>query len=355
MRRRVRRPIGASLQRYYNNHMINNNQCRSVSVIGAGAWGTTIADLLAKKGLDILLWCFEEQTVQDINSSKENKKFLPGIKLHKNITATADLEESFNNSKVIISVIPCQHIRSTLKSKRIDVSKDTVILSATKGIEKETLKRPSEIIGEILKIDNVAALSGPNLSKEIAKGLPAASVVACPDNSIAKELQEVLNTEYFRIYTSDDVIGVELGGALKNVIAIAAGICDGLALGSNAKSALIVRGLAEIKRLGIAAGAKQGTFSGLSGIGDLITTCQSSLSRNHSVGELLTKGKSLSAIQNNMAAIPEGVDTSISALKLAEKLGVEMPITREVYKVLFEGKKPAESIPSLMGRSLKSE
>ncbi len=335
--------------------MINNNQCRSVSVIGAGAWGTTIADLLAKKGLDILLWCFEEQTVQDINSSKENKKFLPGIKLHKNITATADLEESFNNSKVIISVIPCQHIRSTLKSKRIDVSKDTVILSATKGIEKETLKRPSEIIGEILKIDNVAALSGPNLSKEIAKGLPAASVVACNDQSVAKELQSVLSTDNFRIYTSDDVIGVELGGALKNVIAIAAGICDGLALGSNAKSALIVRGLAEIKRLGIAAGAKQGTFSGLSGIGDLITTCQSSLSRNHSVGEQLAKGKTLAEIQKSMNAIPEGIDTSVSALKLAEKLKVEMPITREVYKVLLEGKKPAESIPSLMGRSLKSE
>ncbi|MFA5098111.1 MAG: NAD(P)H-dependent glycerol-3-phosphate dehydrogenase [Candidatus Margulisiibacteriota bacterium] len=335
--------------------MINNNQCRSVSIIGAGAWGTTLADLLAKKGLDILLWCFEEQTVQDINSSKENKKFLPGIKLHKNITATADLEESFNNSKVIISVIPCQHIRNTYQDKGLVVSKDVMILSATKGIEKDTLKRPSEIIKELLKAENVAALSGPNLSKEIAQGLPAASVIASSDDNTAKILQEILNTEKFRIYTSDDVIGVELGGALKNVIAIAAGICDGLALGSNAKSALIVRGLAEIKRLGIAAGAKQGTFSGLSGIGDLITTCQSSLSRNHSVGEQLAKGKTLVEIQKSMNAIPEGVDTSVSALKLAERLEVEIPITREVYKVLLEGKKPAESIPSLMGRSLKSE
>lgn len=326
-----------------------------VSVIGAGAWGTTLADLLAKKGLDVFLWCFEEETVKDINASRENKKFLPGIKLHSNITATANLEESFNNSKVIISVIPCQHIRSTLKGKILKVSKDTIILSATKGIEKETLKRPSEIIKELLKTDNVAALSGPNLSKEIAKGLPAASVVACSDTNIAKKLQEILNTENFRIYTSDDVIGVELGGALKNIIAIAAGICDGLGLGSNAKSALIVRGMAEIKRLGLAAGAKSETFSGLSGIGDLITTCQSSLSRNHSVGEQLAKGKTLAEIQKSMNAIPEGVDTSVSALKLAEKLKVEMPITREVYKVLFENRKPAESIPCLMGRSLKSE
>ena len=228
-------------------------------------------------------------------------------------------------------------------------------MSATKGIEKETLKRPSEIIREMLKLENVAALSGPNLSKEIAKGLPAASVVACPDNNTTKELQKILNSESFRVYTSDDVIGVELGGALKNIIAIAAGICDCLGLGSNAKSALIVRGMAEIKRLGIAAGAKAETFSGLSGIGDLITTCQSSLSRNHSVGEQLAKGKSLAEIQKSMNAIPEGVDTSVSALKLAERFNIEMPITREVYKVLFEGKKPADTIPCLMGRSLKSE
>ncbi|MEK7376751.1 MAG: NAD(P)H-dependent glycerol-3-phosphate dehydrogenase, partial [Candidatus Margulisiibacteriota bacterium] len=256
---------------------------------------------------------------------------------------------------VIISVIPCQHIRSTLKDKGLSIPKETMILSATKGIEKETLKRPSEILQELLKTDNIAVLSGPNLSKEIAKGLPAASVVACGGLDIAKKLQEILNTENFRIYTSDDVIGVELGGALKNVIAIAAGICDGLGLGSNAKSALIVRGMAEIKRLGIAEGAKSETFSGLSGIGDLITTCQSSLSRNHFVGEQLAKGKIMAEIQKSMSWVPEGVDTSVSALKLAEKLNVEMPITREVYKVLFEGKKTAETIRRLMGRSLKSE
>jgi glycerol-3-phosphate dehydrogenase (NAD(P)+) len=207
----------------------------------------------------------------------------------------------------------------------------------------------------LLKIENVAALSGPNLSKEIAKGLPAASVIACPDMNIAKKLQEILNTENFRIYTSDDVIGVELGGALKNIIAIAAGISDGLGLGSNAKSALIVRGMAEIKRLGIAAGAKADTFSGLSGIGDLITTCQSSLSRNHFVGEQLAKGKTLDEIQKSMDAIPEGVDTSVSALKLAERLKVELPITSEVYAVLFKGKSPKESMLSLMNRRLKSE
>ncbi len=334
--------------------MINNNQCRSVSVIGAGAWGTTIADLLAKKGYEVLLWCFEEDTAREIETAKENSKFLPGIKLHNNIKTAVGLKECFA-SKIIISVVPCQHISTTYRDKGLSVPKDTLILSATKGIEKTTLKRPSEILSEVLGTGPVAVLSGPNLSKEIAKGLPAASVIACSSQSAAEKLQSILNTEKFRIYTSDDVIGVELGGALKNVIAIAAGICDGLELGSNAKSALIVRGLAEIKRLGIAAGAKPGTFSGLSGIGDLITTCQSSLSRNHSVGEQLAKGKTLVEIQKSMDAIPEGVDTSVSALKLAEKLKVELPITKEVHKVLFEGKKPAESISSLMGRSLKSE
>ena len=326
-----------------------------ISVIGAGAWGTTIAGLLAKKGPEVLLWCYEEETAKEINTLKENRKFLPGIKLHNNITASVDLKGCFKSSKVIVSVVPCQHIRNTYKDKGLVVSEDTVMLSATKGIEKDTLKRPSEIIGEVLKVDRIAVLSGPNLSKEIALGLPAASVIASSDNNTAKKLQEILNTENFRIYTSDDVAGIEFGGALKNVIAIAAGICDGLGLGSNAKSALIVRGMAEIKRLGLACGAKAETFSGLSGIGDLITTCQSSLSRNHFVGEQLASGRSLEEIENRMSAIPEGVDTSVSALRLSEKLGIEMPITKEVYKVLFEGKKPAESIPCLMGRSLKSE
>ncbi len=326
-----------------------------VSVVGAGAWGTTIADLMAKKGYEVKLWCMEEDVAHDINNINENRKYLNGTKLCKSLKAYKSLNDSVSNTSLIIFVIPSQFLRKTISDAALTIDKNVLILSATKGIEKGTLKRPSEIITEELKTDHIAVLSGPNLSKEIAKRLPAASVVACKDHKRAEMIQQMLNTEYFRIYTSEDVIGVELGGALKNVIAIAAGACDGLHLGDNAKSALLVRGIAEIARLGKASGAKSETFYGLSGIGDLITTCSSELSRNHFVGKELALGKKLPEIIKNMNSIAEGIETSISAKELAAKLNVDMPITTEVYRVLFEGKNPKEAILSLMTRSLKKE
>lgn len=326
------------------------------AVIGAGAWGTTLADLLAKNGFEVKLWALEKSTVEDINNCRENKSFLPGIKLSGNITASYDIEGVLPATLVIIA-IPTKFLRSALDfSKGYRISgKDLMVLSAVKGIEKGTLLRPSQMIEEALGIKNAAVISGPNLSREIASGLPAASVIACRDKKIASRLQKSLSSNTFRTYTSQDVTGVELGGALKNVIAIAAGICDGLKLGSNAKAALMVRGMAEIMRMGMAAGAKKETFFGLSGIGDLMTTCSSDLSRNHFVGIKIAQANDIKEILSSMNSVPEGVDTVISVLEMSRKLKIDMPITREVHSVLFEGKSPAEAISCLMSRQLKTE
>jgi len=329
----------------------------NIAVIGAGAWGTTIANLLAGKGRSVKIWAFEKETVENINRDKENKVFLPGIKLSGNIFASDDLDEIVPSSGHIICAIPTKFLRNVLKliSEYRDLPNKASILSAVKGIEKGTLLRPSQIIEKELGTKDVAVLSGPNLSKEIASGLPAASVIACGNKKTASAFQELLSSEVFRVYTGEDVVGVELGGALKNVIAIAAGICDGLGLGNNAKSALIVRGLAEMARLGTACGAKKETFAGLSGIGDLMTTCQSSLSRNHFVGEQIAKGRRLDDILSSMSGVAEGVETVISAIDLARQHKVELPIAIEVKNVLFEGKEPKQAIISLMTRPLKRE
>ncbi|MFA5104109.1 MAG: NAD(P)H-dependent glycerol-3-phosphate dehydrogenase [Candidatus Margulisiibacteriota bacterium] len=326
-----------------------------ISVIGAGAWGTTIANLLAEKGFDTVIWALEEKTVFNINGARENNHYLPGIRLSNRLKAVKDMGESAKDAEIVVVAIPSKFLRSSLETAGDSIEKRSIILGLTKGIEKGTFKRPSQIISEITGNNTVAALSGPNLSMEIAKGLPAASVAASKDAAAAKKIQEVLSGDKFRVYTSDDIIGVEIGGAMKNIIALAAGICDGLNLGNNAKSALIVRGLAEIIRLGTALGAKAETFSGLSGIGDLITTCESSLSRNHTVGREIAKGKKIRDILNNMSAIPEGVETTSSAYDLAKKIGVELPITNEIYSVLFDGKDPKAAISVLMARVPKSE
>ncbi|MCX5750051.1 MAG: NAD(P)-dependent glycerol-3-phosphate dehydrogenase [Candidatus Saganbacteria bacterium] len=328
-----------------------------IAVLGAGAWGTTLANMLAKNGLSVKIWTFEKGTADDINNNNENKIFLPGVKLNKNISASDDLEDVLIKDGYVICAIPTKYLRNVLiaaAEQRI-VPKNMKFLSAAKGIEKKTLDRPSQIIEKELGIKVVAVISGPNLSKEIATGLPAASVVASRDKKLSAYFQQVLSSPSFRVYTSNDLIGVELGGALKNVIAIAAGICDGLSLGNNAKSALIIRGMAEITRLGIAAGAKKETFSGLSGIGDLITTCQSDLSRNHHVGVEIAKGKKLNEILSLMSGVPEGVETVISSIELAKRLKIEMPIASEVKNVLFEGKDPKQAILDLMNRQLKDE
>ena len=324
-----------------------------ISVIGAGAWGTTLANLLAGKGYDISLWCLENYVALDINDHHENKKYLPGIRLSKNIRAFSDISVAVNACSLAVFVVPSQFLRKTVQG--LEIPKEALVMSATKGIEKGSLKLATQILEEELDIKHPAAFSGPNLSKEIALGFPAASVVACKDIAVAGKLQEMMSGSSFRIYTSDDTIGVELGGALKNVIAIAAGVCDGLSLGDNSKSALLVRGIAEISRLGKALGAKPETLYGLSGIGDLITTCASSLSRNHSIGVELSKGRKLKDILKGTDSVAEGIETSVSAKELSEKHNVDMPISNEVYKVLFENKDPKKAILSLMTRPVKKE
>lgn len=321
-----------------------------IAILGAGAWGTTLSLLFHQNQHEVLLWAFEKETVETINLFHENKTFLPGIQLGENIIATNRLED-LANIDILVYAVPTQFLRHVARSK----VKSNIILCATKGIEENTLCLPLEILEQETKNDSLIALSGPNLSKEIAKGLPAAAVLASKNLSAAKTAQEALNSDRFRVYTNSDPIGVQLGGALKNVIAIAAGISDGLNLGQNAKSALMVRGMAEITRLGMALGAKPETFMGLSGIGDLITTCSSQLSRNHCVGEQIAKGMKLTDILKGTKEVAEGVFTCKAALALGKKHNVDLPIASQVHALLYEGKDPYQAIASLMMRSTKAE
>jgi glycerol-3-phosphate dehydrogenase (NAD(P)+) len=320
------------------------------AVIGAGAWGTTLAILLAEKKNDVTLWVYEKELVQQITELRENKLFLPGFPLPENIEITGD-EKTAAGSQILIFAVPTQFLAATARRFAGFINQESVLVAASKGIEQETLKLPLDILAEKLSTNNkLVALSGPNLSKEIAQGLPAASVAASTDQRLATMVQEVLMQERFRVYVNGDPLGVQLGGALKNVIAIAAGVADGLQLGNNAKAALLIRGFSEISRLGVAMGAKAQTFAGLSGMGDLITTCGSSLSRNHHVGEELAKGKKLNDILAGMKEVAEGVSTSKAAQALGKKYQVNMPVTDEVVKVLFERKTPNQSITDLMTR-----
>ena len=326
----------------------------TITIIGAGAWGTTLSILLAEKGLPVKLWVYEKELYQEIKDIRENKWFLPGFSIPPAIDIISEDTEAAPASYLIFAV-PSAHLRSVAKRFSKYIGKDDIIISATKGLEEESLKRMSEVLKDEIKNEKICVLSGPNLSREIANGLPSASVVASETENIAKAVQKLLMMERFRVYINTDVIGVELGGALKNIIALAAGIADGLELGDNAKAGLMVRGMAEIRKLGVALGAKAETFGGLSGIGDLITTCSSKLSRNHGVGERLANGEKLKDILSSMKATAEGIPTTKAAKKLAEKHKVEMPIMNEVHAVLFEGKDPYRAITDLMTRAPKEE
>jgi len=325
-----------------------------LSIIGAGAWGTTLSILAAENKHEVTIWSYEEDVAKSINELRENKKYLNGFQLPQNIDSTTDLKKAASSDIIILST-PSQYLRETLRNFSRFIKKDALIISAVKGLEIETQKRMSEVVKEELPCEKIAVISGPNISKEIARGLPAATVAASADIEIAKLVQNILNSSRFRVYTNTDVTGAELGGALKNVIAIAAGVADGLMLGNNAKSALMVRGITEIMRLGVAMGGKSETFSGLSGIGDLITTCESTLSRNHQVGVEIAKGRKLKDIIMKMYDVAEGVPTSKAAREISRKLKIEMPITEEVYSVLYEKKDPFKAISSLMQRELKNE
>lgn len=325
-----------------------------ISVIGAGSWGTTLANLLAGKEYDVTLWALEKNVADEINRCRANSTYLPGVSLSPNIKATVNLKDAVGKARYIVNVVPTQFTRPVYKGVAGVIPADAVIISASKGIEQGTLLTVSAVLRELTD-RKIAVLSGPSFAKEVISRAPTAVTLAAEDPALGLHLQEIFNTSYFRVYTHPDITGVELGGALKNVIAIASGICDGLGLGHNARAALITRGLAEIIRLGSAAGADPRTFSGLSGLGDLVLTCTGPLSRNYTVGVNLGKGMTLRDILSSTKSVAEGVATALSAYELAKKFRVEMPIVEQVYKVIYKDKSPAEAVKMLMKRTLKSE
>ncbi len=328
---------------------------RNISILGDGGWGTTLAIYLIRKNYHVQLWGAFPDYIEKIKRTRINYKFLPGITIPKEVELTSDLKIAISKAQLIILAIPSQYARPILKRLRVyDLSKK-IFMSVIKGIDNTTLLRMSQIIYKELGSVRLAVLSGPNIAREIARGVPSTAVVASHDRSITKKLQAILNSEKFRIYTNADVIGVELGGSLKNVIAIACGVCDGLGYGANTKAAILTRGLAEIARLGKALGAKNQTFSGLSGLGDLVTTCFSSQSRNRYVGEELGKGKTIQQITSSMDMIAEGIATVKAAYKLSQKYHVPMPITREVYNIIYKDKRPLKAVMGLMKRKMKAE
>ncbi|MEW6108295.1 MAG: NAD(P)H-dependent glycerol-3-phosphate dehydrogenase [Nitrospirota bacterium] len=325
-----------------------------IGVIGAGSWGTTLASLLSGKGYDVSLWSFEKDIADEIKRTGMNSVYLPGVVLPDNLKVTASIGESVKKSRYVLNVVPTQFTRAVFTEAVNYIPKDAVIISASKGIEQGTLLTVSSILKEISNLD-VAVLSGPSFAKEVINKYPTAVTLATENPDTGLLLQEIFNTGYFRVYTHADIIGVELGGALKNVIAIASGISDGLGLGFNARAALITRGLAEIIRLGKAMGADERTFTGLSGLGDLVLTCTGPLSRNYSVGISLGKGMKLKDIISATKSVAEGVATALSAFELSRRHNVEMPIVEQVYKVLYKDKDPGTAVRILMNRSLKSE
>ncbi len=328
------------------------------AVIGAGAWGTTLAKILAENGRDVIIWSHDAAISESINKDHENKQLFPGILLPHNVKSTTSLEEAVKGTLLIVLVVASKFYADTLRKLTPLLGHETILVSATKGLDPATNKRASQLMFENLPQEvhgRVAILSGPNIAKEIALGKPATTVIASHSAETAKKAQEAFSSKYFRVYTNDDMIGTELGGTLKNIIAIAAGIVDGLALGDNARSALMVRGMAEMIRFGGHFGAKPETFFGLAGMGDLITTCSSVMSRNHSVGENLAKGKKLSEILAGMSAVAEGVETAKLVHGIAQTEGLVMPVTEQVYRILFEDKPVQEAIRDLMTRDLKAE
>ncbi len=329
----------------------------SVGVIGSGAWGTTLALLLANKGTETTLWEHRPERAVEIQQQRENTLFLPGFRFPNTLYVTSNLKEAVEGKDALLLVTPSQRMRENVRLLATYVSKETILVSASKGIEINSLKRMTEVICEELPnaSKRVAALSGPNLSREVAEGKPAAAVVAAHDQEVAVHARTLLTTSNYRVYTADDVVGVELGGALKNIIAIGAGLNDGMNMGENAKAAFITRGLAELSRLGLAAGAHPMTFAGLAGIGDLIVTCASPLSRNQQLGRRLAAGQKLEYILSSTHSVVEGIYTTKAALKLAERYNVEMPITYQLSLVLFEGLDPYNAVSELMMRDPKHE
>ena len=325
-----------------------------IFVIGSGSWGTAIAISLASAGHCVKLWSRKPEFTEQLKVTHQNTRYLPNVRIHDNVEFTSDMSESAEFD-IIVLATPSHTIREVSRSLSEFVKKKQIIVSISKGFDEEKHIRLSEVIKEEIPIATVLVMSGPSHAEEVAVGLPTTNVVAGEDENAVKLVQTLFNTPIFRVYTSDDVIGVELGGALKNVIALAAGVCDGLGYGDNTKAALITRGIAEITRLGIAMGARFETFAGLSGIGDLIVTCASMHSRNRRAGILIGQGKSVEEAVKEVNMVVEGIKTAKAVYSLSKKYGVEMPISNEVYKVVFENYNVNECVANLMGRSLKSE
>ena len=331
---------------------------RRIAVVGTGAWGTTLAAMLAGAGREVSLWARSAEEAVTLGASRENIRFLPGVILPESLVITSSLEQALDSCAMLMLVVPAQTMRENVQRVRPHVRGDTIVLSAAKGLERETGLRMSEVIAEELGREvheSICVLSGPNLSREIAAGLPSGTVIASMKDEVAEFARDVVMTSRFRVYTHDDLIGVELAGALKNIIALGAGAADQLGYGENAKAIFMTRGLAEITRLGVAAGANPLTFSGLAGVGDLVCTCASRHSRNHYVGGELAKGRSLEEVERSMRMVAEGVNTTRAAMKLARSYGVEMPITERIYQVLFEGKDIQEAIREMLLRDPKRE
>ena len=327
-----------------------------ISILGAGNWGTTLAVMLAEKGLEVRMWEFRPEAARTIQQKRENSEFLPGIKFPDGVLVTADLGRALQDSQVVFWALPSPVLRSVCKQAKPHLDGGVLQVSFIKGIEVASRLRPSQLLeqglGEGIRL---AVVSGPNIAPEIARRLPSATVAAASIRKDASQVQELLMSNHFRVYTSDDIVGVELGGALKNIIAIAAGIVDGLGMGANTKGALLTRGLAEITRLGVSLGARPETFAGLSGMGDMITTCFSPQSRNRSVGQQIARGRALPEIIASLTMVAEGVETTRSAHQLARDRGIEMPITEQMHQVLFQGKPPQDALRDLMGRQAREE
>jgi len=323
-----------------------------VAVIGTTSWGTTLAVILARKGIDVALLGMTVEEAKKLSAERENADRLPGVRFPPSLVPVGGIDEALRDASLVIIAVPSQDMRSNVKQAKGRIALKTPIVSGSKGFEMETCKRMTEVIIDELGAKYkpyVCALSGPNLSREIAIGLPAATVVAAYNIKVAEKAKDIINSESFQVYTSDDVIGVELGGALKNIVALGAGMVDGLGYGNNAKAAYMAHGLSEIASLGVALGAKPLTFLGLSGLGDLLATCDSSLSRNHTLGEGMARGRSLNEMIETIGSTVEGVPTTAAALKISRKLRVDMPITERIYRVLYKGLNPAKAMAELIG------
>lgn len=334
---------------------------QNIAVIGAGSWGTALAMVLASKGMSVRLWGHDSQHIAKIRAEGENSRYLPGFALAENIRATDNLETAVEACDVICMVVPSHGFRHVYEQLLLYLREGTCVVSAVKGIENESLMTMTQVMEDVRlsmvpeKKIITAVLSGPSFAKEVAQNIPTAITIGCGDMGAAKMLQQLFVTDTFRVYVSRDVIGLEISASLKNIVAVAAGICDGLGYGLNTRAALITRGLAEITRLGVALNAEPATFSGLSGLGDLVLTCTGNLSRNRTVGLKLGQGQKIEDIVSEMNMVAEGVKTTKSGYELARKMGIEMPILEQVHAIIYQGKNCSDAVRDLLKRELKAE